>query len=119
MWNRRTYRWRLIATLLIAVHLAGCYSWRATTTSPAEVIAEEQPSAVRVTLTDGTRLTLDAPTIRGDSIGRVAALSDVRTIEVRRFSIGKTVGLVLGAPLVGLVSLLAYFSIVCSGDACK
>ena len=110
---------KLIATLLLAVHLTGCNSWHTPTISPAEVIADEKPSEVRVTLKDGTRLTLDDPTIRGDSIGTVAALSDVRTIEVRRFSIGKTVGLVLGAPVVGIVSLLAYFSIVCSGDACK
>ena len=48
MWNRRTYRWRLIAALLLAVQLAGCRSWRARTTSPAEVIADEQPSTVRV-----------------------------------------------------------------------
>ena len=74
---------------------------------------------VRVTLTDGTRLTVDNPTIQNDTIGGVVALPDVRTIEVRRFSIGKTVGLVFGTPVVGIVSLLAYFSIVCSGDACK
>ena len=35
---------RLIAALLLAVHLVGCSSWRARATSPAELIAEEQPS---------------------------------------------------------------------------
>ena len=110
---------KLIAALLLAVHLTGCHSWHTATMSPAEVITDEQPSTVRVTLTDGTRLTVDDPTIQNDTIGGVVALSDVRTIEVRRFSIGKTVGLVPGTPVVGIVSLLAYVSIVCSGDACK
>ena len=59
---------KLIATLLLAVHLTGCYSWRPTTISPAQLIAEEQPDKVRVTLTDETRLTLDRPRIGNDSI---------------------------------------------------
>ena len=62
------------------------------------MIAEEQPSRVRVTLTDGTQVTLDDPTIQNDSIGGVA-LSDVRLIEVRSFSTGKTVALVIGVPV--------------------
>ena len=77
--NRRTYHWRLIAALLLSVQLAGCHSWRARTTSPTQVVADEQPSKVRITLTGGTRLTIDDPTIRNDSIGRVFPYA--RTIE--------------------------------------
>ena len=126
---------KLIATLLLAAHLAGCYSMRTTTISPTEIIADEQPSTVRVTLTDGTQLTLEDPTTRNDSIsgfvsisaagtieladGRrmtvtdpttetvfsTVALSDVRSLEVRSFSEGKTWALVLGVP-VGLLGVL-------------
>jgi hypothetical protein len=69
------------------------------------MIEEEQPSTVRVTLTDGTEVTLRGPLIRNDSIGGVA-LSDISTVEVRRISIAKTLG-VIGAFYVGLILICA------------
>lgn len=108
---------RHIAALLLAVHLTGCHGWHPTTISPAQLIAEENPSTVRVTLTDGRQLTLVDPTIRNDSIvfeiGRVTAgvvLSDVSTVEVRRFNADKTIGLILAVP----VGLVVYFATVCA-----
>ena len=93
----RLHRYRPVALLMLVLHLTGCYGWRTTTVRPGELIAVEQPSAVRVTLTDGTQRTLPDPTIRNDSISGVA-LADVSTFEVRRFSIRRT--LVVLVPVV-------------------
>ncbi len=68
---------RLVAALLLAVHLTGCHSWRTTTIS--QLIAEEEPSFVRVTWTNGRQLTLLARrrAISGRWSG-LLALPDVR-----------------------------------------
>ena len=65
-------------------------------------------------MTDGTQVTFDNPTIQNDSIGAVA-LSDVRLIEVRRFSAGKTAALVIGVP-VGLATLAIVALLICAAD---
>ena len=124
---------RLIAALLLAVHLTGCYNWHTPTISPAQIIADEQPAKVRVTQTDGTRLTLDDPTIQNDSIrGRSGpgiifslfapsssvALSDVSTIEVRRLSAGKTPGAVVGVPLLAWGAVVLIFAVCGFGKEC-
>ncbi len=91
---------RFIAALLLVL-VTACYTWRPTTVSPQTLIATEQPSSVRVTLTGGAVVTLQSPTMRSDSIigvlgGAVVAVasSDVGWVEVRRFSIWKTIGFV-------------------------
>ena len=99
---------RFIAALLMVL-LTACHSWRPTTVSPQRLIAEDQPSSVRVTLIeygfpprmDDETVTIDDPTMRNDSIvgdtGLGVASRDIRSLEVRRFSVRKTVGLVLAA----------------------
>ena len=90
---------RVIAALLLVL-LNACYSWRTTTISPAQLIAEEEPSIVRVTLTDGRQLTLRDPTIRNDSLvhenGRArVVLSEVSAVEIWHFSVAKTIGIII------------------------
>ena len=58
---------RVIAALLLVL-LTACHSWRPTTVSPQQLIPEEQPSLVRVTLIDGETVTVRDPTMRNDSI---------------------------------------------------
>ena len=72
---------------------------------------------MRVTLATGGRVTIENPTVRNDSIVGVTgadvgvASRDVRSLEVRRFSVGNTVGLVLGtAVVVGGVGFLILLS---------
>jgi len=85
------------------VLLTACHSWRPTTVSPQRLIAEEEESPIRVVLSDGTELTLRNPTIQHDSIitGRVRfgtenlLVRDVSRIEVQRFSLFRTVGVVV------------------------
>ena len=90
---------RVIAALLMVL-LTACYSWRPTTVSPQTLIPAEQPSSVRVTLRSGEVVTFQSPTMRSDSIvgatdASVAAVAsrDVSLFEVRRVSVGKTIGL--------------------------
>ena len=94
---------RVIAALLLVL-LTACYSWQPTTVSPQRLIAEDQPSSVRVTLTNGETVTIENPTVRNDSIvaltggvtGFVGVASrDVRLLEVQRSDSGKTIGAVV------------------------
>ena len=111
---------RRVTAALLVVLLTACHSWRTTTISPAQFIAEEEPSSVRVTLRDGTQLTLDDPTIRNDSIvsedGEAQlVVSDVFRLELRQFSVTKTV--VLGIFLVPL-GLAVVLIVNCAATDC-
>jgi hypothetical protein len=102
-----------IAYLLLLLYLPACTSWHVGTPTPAQFVETEHPQTVRVTRTDGTTLELKAPVVRGDSlVGTVGrdrtvslALSDVRSVEVKRTSTGKTV-LLVGAGVVVVVAVL-------------
>jgi hypothetical protein len=119
--SRRTPLARRVIAAFLLVLLTACHSWQPITASPQGWTPEEQPSSVRATLTSGEVLTVRDPIVRDGSLlgyddaGVVAAaLGDVRLLEVRRFSIGKTVGLgVLLAGVALAVSVVAY----CAGDS--
>ena len=114
---------RFIAALLMVL-LTACHSWQPTTVSPQQLIPEEQPSPVRVTLTNGETVTIKDPTMRNDSIVGVTdadgalrtsavgvALRDVRLLEVQRFSPSRTVGVVVltSAVLAAFALFAPYF----------
>lgn len=99
-----------VACLLLPLHLAGCTAWHVQPATPQSVISAA-PNKVRLTLTTGDTVTIANPRIDADSVrsrtteaGRSTAvpLAQVQRIEVRGFSIGRTVGLT-----VGVVVLLA------------
>ena len=116
---------RRVTAALLVVLLTACHSWRPAAASPQWLIPAEQPSSVRVTLTGGEVVTLRSPTMRSDSIigvlgGAVVAVasSDVGWVEVRRFSIWKTIGLVYASSAVAsAMGLLAPRS-ECVGFLC-
>ncbi len=117
---------RVIAALLLLL-LTACHSWQPTTVSPQQLIPEEQPSSVRATLTSGEVITVENPTMRNDSIvgatdAGVAAVAsrDVRLFEVRRFSVGKTIGLSAGLVVLawGLVIAAICASLSGSSEPC-
>ena len=95
---------QLIAVLFITL-LTGCHSWQPTTVSPRTVILEESPSGVRFRIPDGDTMTVMNPLMRNDSIFSTAAgmvpiaSQDVSGLEVRRFSVRKTI--VFAASIVG------------------
>ena len=109
---------RVIAAVLLAL-LTACYSWEPITVSPQAMISEAPPSVVRVTLTNGEVMTVRGPTLRNDSIvfnatGETVASRDVRVLEVRDFSVGKSFGLV---GLIGVVVVVVHAALC--GDACR
>ena len=90
---------RVIAALLMVL-LTACQTWRPTFVSPQTLIPVEQPSSVRATLRSGTRVTLENPTMRNDSIFGVTdagvvgmASEDLGLFEVRRIHILRSIGL--------------------------
>jgi hypothetical protein len=116
---------RLTALAMTALLLGGCSTWRMQGQAPATAIsATSSPPHVRITLHDGTRLEMYQAVVQGDSLlgvgpaaplraynygrpvaptvshARIAvALSDIRTLEIRTHSGGKTallVGIVVG-----------------------
>ena len=117
----RTRCWkRCWAVILMAGQMAGCTAWRLETVSPAEVIAREQPSVVRVQYADEQHEVLYQPEVRGGSLlgrsasdarqaDRTVALADVTSVATRHVSGGRTTGLVLGLVGIGAVvgSLIA------------
>ncbi len=114
---------RVIAALLLVL-LTACHSWQPTTVSPQGWTPEERPSSVRVTLATGETVTVENPTVRNDSIVGVTDASvgvasrDVRSLEVRRFSVGKTIELGLGIAA-GLAAVAAVVILIaCSGGDC-
>ncbi len=72
---------------------------------------------MRATLTSGEVIVVENPTMRNDSIVGVTdadvgvASRDVGLLEVRRFSVTKTIGLVLGTA-VGVAAVLAVLFVI-------
>ena len=105
---------RVIAALLMVL-LTACHSWEPTTISPQQLIPEDQPSSVRVTLLNGETVTVGNPTMRSDSIvgatgdADVAAVAsrDVRLLEVLRFNAAKTFTLAVPLALVAAGMIVA------------
>jgi len=114
--KKRTQQ-RFIAALLMVL-LTACQTWRPTTVSPQAVIPVELPLFVRATLTSGEVKFFENPSVRNDSIvGTGSSLRvawrDVSSLEVRRFSAGKTAG----AVVLTAVGLFAVFLLIgCTED---
>lgn len=116
---------RSVASMLLVIHLGACATWRPSPVPPRQLIEQEQPSSVRVTLASGEVVTLEDPRMTGDSIAGligggfvndvytdaelVAAVAsrDVASMELRGFSAGRTFAAVaLGAAAVVGVAIL-------------
>jgi hypothetical protein len=86
------------------VLLNGCATWKAEPVAPATYIQSNHPEKIRLTLQDSTRLTLQTPTVVGDSIVgsvghavfKAVPVSSVRSFEVFHPNTGNSVGLVVG-----------------------
>jgi len=112
----------VISCLFALVYLPACTSWQVGTPTPAQFVQREHPATVRVTRTDGRKVVLDSPAVRGDSlVGRLAddsvrvsamALSEVSSVAVRKTSAGKTVLLTAGI----LVGTLVIASLIICAD---
>ena len=121
------YRARAVLLLFLLLNLTACTSWQpAATPSPTQFVEVEQPDRVRVTVRDGTELVLDEPSVEGDELlGTVEEASvrvpfgDIFRLEVRRFSVGRTVMWVavgVGAYVAAFVAVMTLLS--CETEPC-
>jgi hypothetical protein len=77
--------------------------------APGAAIGEQRPTIIRVTLPDGSQVRMSRPVIIGDSMvasteanSTRTAVADVRRLEVQRFSVHRTVGLLVAHASIGL-----------------
>jgi len=115
---------RPAATLLLVLVSASsaCHTWRVQSVAPEELWrAGAPPPIVRLRLQDSTLVVLKRPYLVHDSVTgtlkgarSTVPLRDVSEVAVRRFSPGKTVGLVA----VGVAGLFAVAAAACSSGGC-
>ena len=113
---------RILSCILLPAYVASCMSWRVEPLSPAQVVTQEQPSAIRVTMKYGSRFELESPVVSGDSLvglvktesyaSRGVLLADISRVEIRKGDALKTVGLVVGLGMlfVGIATVGYYAS---------
>ena len=102
----------ILGSLLAASTLSACSSWHTQPLTPARVVAEQHPPAVRIGRADGKRLVLGEPQVTVDSLvgnsgGERAsvALADIREIAVRRSDPVNTIVLVVVSVVAATVAL--------------
>ena len=105
-----------------ALALAGCSAWQPFAEGLGPTGPAKLPYALRVTRVDGSRTTLLAPFVRGDSLhGRVLRdtlsmpLNEVQHVEQDRFSVTRSAALVLAVP----VAFLLVYAIHCRDNRCS
>jgi hypothetical protein len=105
-------------SFLLATILSGtaCQTWRIESLTPEAVLATHHPAQVRVTRTDGSRIVVNQPVVRVDSLSGAVPrhgkqediripLADIQQVATRRFSAGKTLGLGVGLVAGGLMAV--------------
>ena len=107
------YRIRAVLLLFLVLHLTACYTWQGVaTSSPVQLIETTQPDHVRVLKPDGTQVELENPSVEGDQlVGTIptrrggsfepsdasVSVEDILQLEIRNFSLGRSVLAGLGA----------------------
>lgn len=129
--STRVLHRRCAATLLLLTLTgSGCQTWRVEPVRPESLLAIRRPTLVRVTRSDGSRVVLEDPALRPDTLRGIASsqdadlevdipLADVRQLETRHFSVGRTVGLGVGLVAAAFATIVAVFIISCSGGRCN
>jgi hypothetical protein len=105
----RSIHRRYAGTVLLAIQLSGCTSWRTQHVAPQQVLQDSNlvRRGVRVTTLDGQRYQIRHPALRSDTLTDIRdttsaaiPLGQVRQLQVRRPSAPRTALLVAGS-LVG------------------
>jgi hypothetical protein len=91
------YRPRAVLLLFLLLHLTACQTWHSVSLdaiSPAQLIEEDQPDRVRVSGGGVLDLELVSPAVEGDQLVGAGdfsvPLEDILRLEVRGFSLGRT-----------------------------
>jgi hypothetical protein len=92
------YRSRAVLMLFLVLNLTACQAWHGVSLDairPAQLIEEDRPDRVRVTGGEVLEREVVAPSVEGDQLvgagGFSIPLSDILGLEVRGFSLGRTV----------------------------
>ena len=126
---------RWTALLLLACYLPACSSWQVRG-EPVPPIVADHPAEIQVTLDDGSKVMLKQPVIRGDTLSGLAsrptwnspdsptilatapmsiALANIRHVALPGFSIGKTLGSIVGFGLIGALVAVGVVVAACNG----
>ena len=92
------YRPRAVLLLFLVLNLTACQTWQSVSLdaiSPDQLIEEDRPDRVRVTGREVLEREVVAPSVEGDQLMGAGdfsmPLSDIFGLEVRGFSLGRTV----------------------------
>jgi hypothetical protein len=118
------YRYRAVLLLFLLLNLTACQTWHSVSTaSPSQFIEVEQPDRVRVSGGSVVDLELVSPSVEGDQLlgagGFSMPLEDVLRLEVRGFSLGRTILAGVGAYAAVILGLVLYIIYDCQvNDEC-
>jgi hypothetical protein len=108
---------------MLVLVLTGCFTWEPYAPGTGLVSSQSLPPRVRAIRQDSTRFALTAPFVQSDSLfGRVQGdtvavpVADIISLDRERFSIGRTLGVVLGVPIAAFG--LTYL-VVCGIGGCQ
>jgi hypothetical protein len=132
MYPSSLIRRRYCAAALLVATLAGagCQAWHTEGVRPDSLLAARHLRGLRVTRTNGSRMVLESPIVRADTLSGLVSrdggqqqvqipLADVQRVETLRLSGGRTAGL-LGGLALGVVATYAIaIAIACSNGACS
>ena len=111
------YRPRAVLLLFLLLHLTACQTWHSVSTaSPSQFIEAERPDRVRVTTQGESQVELENPSVEGDEVvgnTRSVPLGEILMLEVREFSMDRTVLLAVGVADGVLVAAGAFVAAVC------
>jgi hypothetical protein len=111
---------------LLVIQLSACTSWRVQNAPPQQFTVQDASKPIRVVRRNGAALTLQGTRVSGDTLygtnkrygvadSLVAIpLSEIRTIEVRQGSTGKTVGLIAGITVGVAGAIVLFFVVTCA-----
>jgi len=119
------YRPRAVLLLFLLLNLTACSSWQSIgPVSPSQFIEAEQPERVRVYMRGGGQAELESPSVEGDALvapNVSMPLADIIGLEVREFSMDRTMillGGVAAGVLVVAVALVVATIEICDGSIC-
>ena len=87
------HRPHAVLLLFLLLNLTACQTWQSVSLdaiSPAQLIEEDRPDRVRVTMQDRTQMELERPVVDGDELvaaGGSVSLADVRLLEIGKISL--------------------------------
>ena len=113
----KRYRFRAVLMLFLVLNVTACQAWQSVSLdaiSPAQLIEEDRPNRVRVTGGEVLEREVVAPSVEGDQLvgagGFSMPLSDIRGLEVRGVSMGRTLliglGGIVAVPVLFVVAIL-------------